>query len=116
MQISDVRVRKNVGPGESSKVKATVSVVFDNMFVVHDLRVVEGINGMFVAMPRRKTAEGEYKDTAHPITAEAREMIQKAVLEAYGEHERPVMVVTPAEPEPEPEAEVEATESVTTTA
>ncbi|HLN64892.1 MAG TPA: septation regulator SpoVG [Symbiobacteriaceae bacterium] len=116
MQISDVRVRKNNGTGESSKVKATVSVVFDGMFVVHDMRVVEGINGVFVAMPRRKTAEGEFKDTAHPITAEAREMIQKAVLEAYLEMDRPQPTVTPAEvEEPEAVAEVQA-ESVTTTA
>jgi stage V sporulation protein G len=84
MQISAVRVRKITNPSEQ-KLKALVSVVFDEQFVVHDLRVVEGVNGPFVAMPRRKNAEGEYKDVAHPITAEAREMVQKAVLEAYGQ-------------------------------
>ncbi|HYF79965.1 MAG TPA: septation regulator SpoVG [Symbiobacteriaceae bacterium] len=82
MQISAVRVRKITNPSEQ-KLKALVSVVFDEQFVVHDLRVVEGVNGPFVAMPRRKNAEGEYKDVAHPITAAAREMVQKAVLEAY---------------------------------
>lgn len=81
MQITDVRVRKATGP--ETKLKAYCSVVFDGMFVVHDLRVVEGTHGVFVAMPRRKTGEGEFKDLAHPITAEAREMIQKAVLEAF---------------------------------
>lgn len=86
MQISDVRVRK-VNSAES-KLKAYCSVVFNEMFVVHDVRVVEGANGVFVAMPRRKTGEGEYRDLAHPITAEARALIQKAVLDAYNEVER----------------------------
>lgn len=85
MQITDVRVRK-VSTNEG-KLKAYCSVVFDGMFVVHDMRVVEGVNGVFVAMPRRKTSEGEYKDLAHPITAEARELIQKTVLEAFQELE-----------------------------
>lgn len=90
MQITDVRVRK--AAGTESKLKAYCSVVFDEMFVVHDLRVVEGANGVFVAMPRRKTQEGEYRDLAHPITAEARALIQKAVLDAYNEleHENPL--------------------------
>jgi stage V sporulation protein G len=86
VQISDVRVRK-AGNSAEGKLKAICSVVFDGMFVVHEMRVVEGVNGLFVAMPRRKTAEGEYKDLAHPITAEARETIQKSVLEAYLELE-----------------------------
>lgn len=86
MQISAVRVRKVTNPSEQ-KLKALASVVFDEQFVVHDVRVVEGANGMFVSMPRRKNAEGEYKDVAHPITAGAREMLQKAVLEAYREQE-----------------------------
>ena len=92
MQITDVRVRKMDGAVDN-KVKAVVSVVFDSMFVVHDLRVIEGTNGVFVAMPRKKTAEGEYKDQAHPITAEAREMIQKAVLQAYSEAEHRETVI-----------------------
>jgi stage V sporulation protein G len=93
LQITDVRVRLVRGP-ESNKVRANCSVVFEGVFVVHDLRVVEGANGLFVSMPRRKTAEGEYKDVAHPITAEVREAIQKSVLEAYHEAEtRETMVV-----------------------
>ncbi|HYF93100.1 MAG TPA: septation regulator SpoVG [Symbiobacteriaceae bacterium] len=86
MQITDVRIRKASSTHET-KLKALASIVFDGQFVVHDLRVVEGINGLFVAMPGRKTAEGTYKDVAHPITAEAREIVQKAVLEAYRETE-----------------------------
>jgi stage V sporulation protein G len=86
MQVTDVRIRKATGATEP-KLRAYCSVVFDGQFVVHDLRVVDGVNGLFVAMPRRKTAEGEFKDMAHPITAEAREMVQKAVLEAYNQAE-----------------------------
>lgn len=86
MQITDVRVRKVQG-GAEGKLKAYCSVVFDGMFVVHEIRVVEGVNGVFVAMPRRKTAEGEFKDLAHPITAEARDLIHKTVLEAFHEIE-----------------------------
>lgn len=86
MQITSVRVRMATGP--DSKLKAFCSVVFDDMFVVHDMRVYEGANGVFVAMPRRKTNEGEFKDLAHPITSEAREVIQRSVLEAYQEAER----------------------------
>ncbi len=85
MQITDIRIRK-ANPNEG-KLRAHCSVVFDEMFVVHELRIVDGANGVFVAMPRRKTGEGEYKDVAHPITAEARDMIQKAVLEAFHEAE-----------------------------
>jgi stage V sporulation protein G len=81
MMISDVRVRKVTK--DEGKLMALASVVFDGMFVVHEMRVVLGTNGLFVAMPRRKVAEGEYKDLAHPITAEARDQVQKAVLEAY---------------------------------
>ena len=65
--------------------KAVVSVTFDNAFVVHDVKVVEGNNGLFVAMPSRKTPEGEFRDIAHPITADAREVIQTTVLKAYEE-------------------------------
>lgn len=86
MQITDVRVRKV--SGSEGKLRAYCSVVFDEMFVIHELRVVEGANGMFVAMPRRKTSEGEFRDLAHPITAEARALIQKTVLDAYHNLER----------------------------
>lgn len=80
MNITDVRVRKVNMEG---KMKAIVSVTFDNAFVVHDVKVVEGQNGLFVAMPSRKTPEGEFRDIAHPISAAAREVISLAVLNAY---------------------------------
>ncbi len=82
MDITDVRIRKVNAEG---KMKAVVSVTIDNAFVVHDVKVVEGTNGLFVAMPSRKTPEGEFRDIAHPISAAAREVIQSAVLKAYQE-------------------------------
>lgn len=63
--------------------KAIVSVTIDDMFVVHDMKIIEGQNGLFVAMPSRKTPDGEYKDIAHPINTEAREMLQGQILEKY---------------------------------
>ena len=80
MTITDVRVRKIASEG---KMKAIVSVTFDNEFVVHDIKVIEGQNGFFIAMPSRKTPDGEFKDIAHPINTETRERIQGAILEAY---------------------------------
>ena len=80
MTITDVRVRKIESEG---KMKAIVSVTFDNEFVVHDIKVIEGQNGLFIAMPSRKTPDGEFKDIAHPINTETRERIQGAILEAY---------------------------------
>ena len=63
--------------------KAVASVTFDNEFAVHDIKVIESQNGLFIAMPSRKTPNGEFKDIAHPINAETREKIQKAILDAY---------------------------------
>ena len=80
MTITDVRVRKIASEG---KMKAIVSVTFDNEFVVHDIKVIEGQNGLFIAMPSIKTPDGEFKDIAHPINTETRERIQGAILEAY---------------------------------
>ncbi|HHT96551.1 MAG TPA: septation regulator SpoVG [Clostridiales bacterium] len=80
MHITDVRVRNIENEG---KLKATVSVTFDNEFVVHDIKVIEGEKGLFVAMPSRRTAEGEYRDISHPINSEMRERIQNRVLEKY---------------------------------
>ena len=80
MTITDVRVRKIASEG---KMKAIVSVTFDNEFVVHGIKVIEGQNGLFIAMPSRKTPDGEFKDIAHPINTETRERIQGAILEAY---------------------------------
>lgn len=84
MRITDVRLRKVQTEG---KMRAVASITFDDEFVVHDIRVIEGQNGLFAAMPSRKTPEGEFRDVAHPITAQAREMIQNAVLQAYREQE-----------------------------
>jgi stage V sporulation protein G len=80
MQITDVRVRKVAAEG---KMKAIVSVTFDNEFVVHDIKVIEGQNGLFIAMPSRKTPDGEFKDIAHPINTSTREKIQEAILTEY---------------------------------
>lgn len=78
MNITDVRIRKISAEG---KMKAIVSVTFENQFVVHDIKVIEGQNGLFIAMPSRKTPDGEFKDIAHPINTETREQIQKAILD-----------------------------------
>ena len=80
MIVTDVRMRKVLLEG---KMKAIVSITLDNAFVVHDVKVVDGQNGLFVAMPSRKTPTGEFRDIAHPISQEARDMIQKKVLETY---------------------------------
>lgn len=80
MEITDVRIRKVNAEG---KMKAIVSVTFDEEFVVHDIKVIEGQNGLFIAMPSRKMADGEFRDIAHPINAETRAKIQEAVFEEY---------------------------------
>ena len=83
MRITDVRVR--MVKKEDSKLKAVASVTFDDCFVVHDIKVIEGNEGCFIAMPSRKTADGEYKDVAHPIKTETREEIIKSVLSDFEE-------------------------------
>lgn len=80
MQITDVRVRKIEKEG---KMKAIVSITLDNEFVIHDIKVIEGEKGLFIAMPSRKAADGEYRDIAHPINSGTRDMIQKVILEKY---------------------------------
>ena len=80
MQITDVRVRKVTKEG---KMKAVVSITLDNEFVVHDIKVIEGEKGLFIDMPSRKAADGEYRDIAHPINSETRERIQSIILEKY---------------------------------
>ena len=77
MTITDVRVRKIAKDG---KMKAIVSVTFDNEFVVHDIKVIEGEKGLFIAMPSRKTADGEYRDIAHPINSDTRQQLQEMIL------------------------------------
>ena len=82
MQITDVRIRKIEKEG---KMKAVVSITIDEEFVIHDIKSIEGEKGMFIAMPSRKTAEGEYKDIAHPIKSSTRELIQNLILQKYNE-------------------------------
>ena len=82
MQITDVRIRKIEKEG---KMKAVVSITIDEEFVIHDIKVIEGEKGLFIAMPSRKTAEGEYKDIAHPIKSSTRELIQNLILQKYNE-------------------------------
>ena len=82
MQITDIKVRKINAEG---RMKAVVSVTFDGAFVVHDIKVIEGQEKLFIAMPSRKTPDGEFKDIAHPINAEMREMLQSKILEKYEE-------------------------------
>lgn len=82
MQITDVRIRKIEKEG---KMKAVVSITIDEEFVIHDIKIIEGEKGMFIAMPSRKTAEGEYKDIAHPIKSSTRELIQNLILQKYNE-------------------------------
>ena len=82
MQITDVRVRKVTKEG---KMKAVVSITIDNEFVVHDIKVIDGEKGLFIAMPSRKAADGEYRDIAHPINSKTRERIQREIIEKYKE-------------------------------
>ena len=80
MSITDVRVRKIA---KESKMRAIVSITIDDVFVVHDIKVIEGEKGLFIAMPSKKASDGEYRDIAHPINSETREKIQRIILEAY---------------------------------
>lgn len=80
MQITDIRIRV---VNKESKMKAVVSVTFDEAFVVHDIKIIEGEKGLFIAMPSKKTPDGEYRDIAHPIHGDMRAMLQKAILEQY---------------------------------
>ena len=80
MQITDVRVRKMAKEG---KMRAIVSITLDNEFVVHDIKVIEGDKGLFIAMPSKKATDGEYRDIAHPINQSTRETIQKILLDRY---------------------------------
>ncbi len=83
MKISDVRIR--IVKNDSSKIKASASITIDDCFVVHDIKVIEGKEGYFIAMPNRKTPDGDFKDTVHPLNTETREMIRDIVLKAFNE-------------------------------
>ncbi|WP_068555311.1 septation regulator SpoVG [Thermotalea metallivorans] len=80
MKVTDVRIRKI---NDEGKMKAIVSVTFDNEFVVHDIKIIEGQNGLFIAMPSRKMGEGDFRDIAHPINSEMRNRLQEAILSQY---------------------------------
>ena len=82
MEITDIRIRQM---SQEAKMKAVVSVTFDNCFVVHDIKIIEGQDKLFIAMPSRKTPDGEFKDIAHPINAEMRELLQNMILAKYEE-------------------------------
>ncbi len=94
MKITDIRVRKVAKQG---KMRAVVSVTFDDEFVVHDIKVIEGERGLFIAMPSKKSSDGEYRDIAHPINSEMRGVLQTAILEAFDK-------AAAEEEEPAPEA------------
>ena len=94
MNITDVRVRRVAKEG---KMKAVVSITIDEELVVHDIKVIEGEKGLFMAMPSRKATDGEYRDIAHPINSETRERIQGIILEKYEQ----VLAEEPAEAEVE---------------
>lgn len=100
MKITDVRLRKVNYP--DTRMKALASITFDDSFVVHDLRVIDGNNGMFVAMPSKRTADGEFRDIAHPINSDMRQHVQEEVMRVYDETEDPV----------EPDEEVNEDEEV----
>ena len=82
MKITDVRIRKVEKEG---KMKAVVSITIDEEFVVHDIKIIEGEKGLFIATPSRKAADGEYRDIAHPINSDTRDRIQKLILDKYQE-------------------------------
>lgn len=84
MKITDVRIRKVDG---QSRLRAIVSITIDDAFAIHELRIIEGKEGLFVAMPSKEVGEGKFKDIAHPINVETRQMVEKAILEKYAEEE-----------------------------
>lgn len=88
MKITSVNVRKI--EKESSRMKGIASVLLDDSFAIHDIRIIEGEKGLFIAMPSKKTPNGGYRDIAHPINSEVRSMFEEAILKAYEEAEDPV--------------------------
>ncbi|MCR5304032.1 MAG: septation regulator SpoVG [Lachnospiraceae bacterium] len=84
MNVTDVRLRKII---DSGKLKAVASITIDNVFVVHDIKVIEGDKGLFIAMPSKKSTDGEYRDIAHPIDSDTRASLQKLILDEYQKEE-----------------------------
>lgn len=91
MRVTDVRIRRL---SQEGKMRAIVSITLNEQFVVHDIRVIEGNNGLFVAMPSKRTPNGEFKDIAHPINSETRQKIQLAILEAYNQEMEKVSILS----------------------
>ena len=87
MKVTDVRIRK---VDKEGKMKAVVSITIDHEFVVHDIKIIEGEKGLFIAMPSRKATDGEYRDIAHPISSSTREMLQNLILSKYQELEEEI--------------------------
>ncbi|HOA15628.1 MAG TPA: septation regulator SpoVG [Bacillota bacterium] len=94
MDITDVRVRKVV---TNSRMKAIATITFDDCFVVRDIKVIDGQEGLFVAMPSRKSADGQFRDVAHPIRQEFRDVIESKIIEVYNQIKDEVPAETPAE-------------------
>lgn len=105
MQITDVRLRKV--NNQDTRMKALVSITFEDSFVIHDLRVIEGNNGLFVAMPSKRTPDGEFRDIAHPINSEMRQHVQEEIMKVYDETED-VAETPKADSSEEEQAETEA--------
>lgn len=82
MNITDIRIRKM---NKDGKMKAVVSITIDDVFVVHDIKIIEGDRGLFIAMPSKKAADGEFRDICHPITTKVRDDLQKLILDAYAQ-------------------------------
>ena len=95
MNITDVRIRK---VNDEGKMKAVVSITFDDEFVVHDIKIIEGQNGLFIAMPSRKMGDGDYRDIAHPLVSETRNKIRDAIFDEYNK----VLAEKSADAEEEP--------------
>ena len=95
MNITDVRIRK---VSDEGKMKAVVSITFDDEFVVHDIKIIEGQNGLFIAMPSRKMGEGDFRDIAHPLVSETRNKIRDAIFEEYDKVLAEKAAEEPAEP------------------
>ncbi|MEJ7542769.1 septation regulator SpoVG [Staphylococcus intermedius] len=104
MKVTDVRLRKIQTDG---RMKALVSITLDESFVIHDLRVIEGNTGLFVAMPSKRTPDGEFRDIAHPINSEMRQEIQDAVMKVYDETDEVLPAQKPASETSEGTEEVE---------
>ena len=115
MDITDVRVRKI---NDEGKMKAVVSITFDDEFVVHDIKIIDGQNGLFIAMPSRKMGEGDFRDIAHPLVSETRNKIKQAIFEEYDrvlaekELEEQALAAEESVAEVEPAAEEAETDQV----